>query len=221
MLTWQIVLERTRRFLSDQVVEGRSPRITNQELCDAWTDAQDDLVQYVARPATFTIAAELSQAVLPEDLFRVDYVANADGWTMMPLTREGANEMGDANLWDGMYWYLTHDLIVFTDALDYAATVYYRTYYPNPAVDDLAAPILIPRWAIQPCVYYVAAQCIERQIVADPQLRQYASRTQDAGNPTHNPFLQVAEYLLKRYREQVYARTSDEQERLTWPSLYP
>ncbi|NIV33085.1 MAG: hypothetical protein GWN58_27650 [Anaerolineae bacterium] len=221
MLTWQIVLERTRRFLSDQVVTGRQPRVTNQELCDAWTDAQDDLVQYVARPNTFTIAAGLTQAELPDDLFRVDYVANADGWTMSPLTREGAHEMGDADLWEGMYWYLTHDKIVFTDTLDYAATVYYQTYYPTPVVDDLAKPILIPRWAIQPCVYYVAAQCVERQIVADPQLRQYASRTQDAGNPTHNPFLQVAEYLLKRYREQVYARISDAQERLTWPSSYP
>lgn len=221
MLTWQTVLDRTRRFLSDQVVSGRTPRVSDQELCDAWTDAQDDLVQYVARPGSFTVAAALTRLPLPDDLYRVDYVANADGWTMMPLTRDGAHEMGDADLWDGMYWYLTHDTIVFTDTLDYAATVYYRAYYPAPVVDDLAKPILIPRWTIQPCVYYVAAQCVEKQIVADPQLRQWASRQQDAGTPTSNPFLQVAEYLMKRYREQIYARGQDAQERQTWPSSYP
>ena len=43
---------------------------------------------------------------------------------------------------------------------------------------------------------------------------------QDAGSPRDNPFLQVAEYLLKRYREQVTARAQDLQERATWPSSY-
>lgn len=217
MLTWQIVLDRTRRFLSDQVREGRAPRTTDQELCDAWTDAQDDLVLYVARPATFTVAAALERAPLPDDLYRIDVVKNADGWTMLGLD---AHEVTDADLWEGMYWYMTHNTLEFTDALDYEATVFYRAYYPAPTVDDLAKPIFVPRWAIQPCVYYVAAQCVEKQIVSDPQLRQYASKMQDAGSPRDNPFLQVAEYLLKRYREQVTARAQDLQERATWPSSY-
>ncbi|HUT14843.1 MAG TPA: hypothetical protein VMY98_01190 [Anaerolineae bacterium] len=220
MLTWQTVLDRTRRFLSDQVREGRAPRVTDQELCDAWIDAQDDLVQYVARRSTFTIDDGLSECMLPDDLYRVLYIANSDGWTMVPLTPEGINDQTDTNVWEGMYWYLTHDKIEFTDALDYEATVHYSAYYPAPTVDDLNKPIFIPRWTIQPAVYYVAAQCIEKQIVSDPQLRQYATRTQDSGTPISNPFLQVAEYLLKRYREQVYSRTADSQERSTWHSSY-
>ena len=48
MYSWQMVLDRTRRFISDVEVAGRSPRITNQEIIDFWVAAQDDLVQYVA-----------------------------------------------------------------------------------------------------------------------------------------------------------------------------
>jgi len=224
MLTWELVLARMRRFLSDVEVAGRTPRVSDQEIVDAWNDAQDDLVKVVARPKTFTVAAELQRKRLPADLYRIDRVTvdTGDGenhYTVLPLD---ATEVTDVNLYAGLYWYWTHTTLEFTDVLDYAATVYYRAYWPEMDVDDLAKPCHVPRWAIQACVYYASAQCVEKQTIADPQLRQYASRRQDAGNPTHNPFLQVAEYLLKRYREQVWARVDDQiNERVTWPSSYP
>jgi len=224
MLTWELVLARMRRFLSDIEVEGRTPRVTDQEIADAWTDAQDDLVKFAARPKTFEVAADLTTKKLPNDLYRIDRVRVDEGddvnhYTLLPLD---ATEVTDTDVYEGVYWYLTHTTIEFTQALSYAATVYYSAYYPAPDISKLERPIHVPRWAIQACVYYAAAQCVEKQTIADPQLRQYANRRQDAGNPTHNPFLQVAKYLLERYREQVWGRTSDQvHERVSWHSSYP
>jgi hypothetical protein len=224
MLTWEMVRSRLRTFLSDQVVEGRSPRVTEGELVYAWTDAQDDLVQYVARPATFTVAAALEVKMLPDDLYKVDYVEidYGDDATHYRVLALDEYETGDVDVFEGTYWYLTHSRIVFTQALEYEVTVHYRQYYPAPVANEDAAPIHVPRWAISACTYYAAAQCLEKQAVKDPQLRQYANRQQDAGNPLHNPFLQVAKYLLERYRERVYERSQQTTgERQTWHSSYP
>jgi hypothetical protein len=61
---------------------------------------------------------------------------------------------------------------------------------------------------------------VEKKLVADPNLRQYANRQQDAGNPRDNPFIQVAKYLLDRYHQKVYDRVPDHQERKSWHSSY-
>ena len=113
-----MVLDRTRRFISDVVKEGKKPRFDDQELCDSWTDAQDDLVLYVARPKTFTIAASLSRASLPDDLYRIECVKSDRNYTMLQLD---AFEDGDVDLWEGCYWHMTHDTIEFTTILREAA----------------------------------------------------------------------------------------------------
>jgi hypothetical protein len=212
-LTWGTVLERIRRFLSDNL---STERFSDDELCDAWIDAQDDLVRYVARQKTVTIDAESTAYNLPDDLYRVLYVKNSDGYTMIQLV---PHEPSDDDLWEGNYWYLTDTQIVFTSELTEEVTLVYKCYYPAPSVTETGQPILIPRWAVQACMYYVAAQATERQVIKDPQLRQHAQRT-DAGNPKDNPFLAVAKYLLERYRQVIYDHIGDSQERATWPSSY-
>ena len=226
LTTWETIRDRCRRFINDVLDESgaRAPRVTDQELADAWNDVQDDLVLYVARPKTFTIAADQTQALLPDDLYRVDRVVldeddDENHYIVLQLDSEG--DPNDPNVYEGTYWYKTTDKMIFTQELDYAVTVFYRAYYPEVDHNVLAAPVLVPRWAIQACIYYVAAVCVEKQVVADPQLRQYANRRQDSGNPTHNPFLQVAKYLLERYRQKVYDRTQDvDNERLEWHSSF-
>ena len=179
---------------------------------------------YVARPKTFTVAAESTQALMPDDLYRIDRIVldegdDANNYILLQLDAEG--DPNDVNVYEGTYWYKTTDLLVFTQELDYGVTVFYRAYYPEVDTTDLNAPIFVPRWAIQACIYYVAAVCVEKQVISDPQLRQYANRRQDAGNPTHNPFIAVAKYCLERYRQKVFDRTQDvEHERLEWHSSF-
>lgn len=221
MTTWQTVLDRTRRFVGDVKVDGRTPRVLDSELVDFWEAAQDDLVQYVARLSSFTVPEDTTAGLLPDDVARIDAVIIDDGTNNFFVLHEGWDDVGDYDHLDGTYWYLTHDQIQFTQELDYAATVRYRAYYPAPDVNQLSLPCLLPRWAIHAGLYYVASETLEKQSIADPQLRQWASKTQDAGNPTHNPFLEIAKYMLERYRQIAYDYTQDaENQRLTWPSLY-
>jgi hypothetical protein len=225
--TWEVIRARCRRFVSDVLdADGaRAPRISEQELADAWNDVQDDLVLYAARPKTFTVAAGQTTAKLPNDLYRIERVVLDEGddenhYIVLQLDAEGSPD--DINAYEGTYWYKTTNRLIFTQELDYAVTVFYRAYYPEIAPSDNAQPVHVPRWAIQACVYYVAAVTVGKQVIADPQLRQWANRRQDAGNPTHNPFLQVAKYCLGRYREKVFARTQgDTQERTEWHSSFP
>ena len=222
MLTWGMCLDKLRRFIKDEIKgagdTSRPPKFTDDELVDFWADAQDDLVNYVARPATFTVQAGLDKANLPDDLYRVEAVLSPRGEVMLQLGEDNATVIDE---WEGVSWVLGHSELYFTDRLDCAATVRYRAYYPAPKVGERDMPILVPRWAIKACIYHCAAQVVEKQVIADPQLRQFASKTQDAGKPTDNPFLQVAKYMLERYRQTVYDHISDSQERTTWHSSYP
>jgi hypothetical protein len=211
--TWGNVLARVRRFLTDS--DSSNYRWTEDELADAWIDAQLDLVGYVSKRSTFTVAEGAQTYTLPADFYRVMFVKNANGYTMRSVD---PFDYMDEDVWEGLYWYTTDTTIEFTDELDAQATVYYQAYYPEPTSGTPASPITIPGWAIQACTYYVAAQAIERQVAKDPQLRQWARRT-DAGNPTDNPFTDVADYFLKRYREVIYSHVSgDNKERSSWRS---
>lgn len=222
LLTWGIVLGKLRTFINDPEFnaqeEPRNTRFTNAELLDFWIAAQDDLANYVARESTFTVAEDLTSAELPDGLYRIEFVKNADGYTMLPVN---VLEEGDIDLWEGIYWRLEDRYLVFTTALTADATVYYKSYYPEPELTELDRPILIPRWAVQACIYYCAALTVERQSVEDPQLRRWASKQQDAGTPVSNPFIPVAKYMLSRYREVVYDHIGDANERSAWHSSYP
>jgi hypothetical protein len=221
LLTLEIVLGRIRRFVDDEVAAaGTNQKWSNQELVDALTDAQDDLVNFVARRNTFAIDEDETSADLPDDLYRVVTIkTDSDGYTLRPLdTLEDVDT--DEDVWEGCYWYLLDTTIEFTNELPDDVSVFYQAYYPELDVNDLNAPIYVPRWAVQACVYYVSAQLVEKQIIADPQLRRWATEI-DAGKPTDNPFLAVSKYLLERYREVCYAHIGDAQERNSWPSSYP
>ena len=222
LLTWEVALAKLRTYIKDSPTakdgSARTTRFNDKELLDFWIAAQDDLVLYVARGASFTIAEDLTTAELPDLLYRIEVVKNADGYTMLPLD---AFEEGDVDLWEGNYWIMEDRHLTFTTALDADATVFYKCYYPEPSLAQPDMPILIPRWALQACIYYCSALSVERQTLEDPQLRRWASKQQDAGTPLSNPFLPVAEYLLKRYRQVVYDHIGDANERSSWHSLYP
>lgn len=216
MLTWEIVLGKLRRFLRDT---AGTPRMSDEELADAWNNAQDDLTNYVARKKTLAVPAGVSRAELPEDLYRIDNVLIYDGEVGYRMP-EWDEQIEDEDTWTGNAWQLGDLYIDFAPALQHDVVVCYRAYFPVVEITDPKRPVYVPQWAVQACVYHVAAQSVEKQTVADPQLRQWASR-QDAGNPLSNPFLPVAEFMMKRYRQVVYDHISDAQERSTWRSSYP
>ena len=104
--TWEAVRDRTRRFINDVLAE-RTPRVTDQEIVDAWIDAQDDLVLYAARPATFTVSSGVNEAFLPDDLYRINYckIDYGDDATHYRILKLDALEEGDTDIWEGNYWY--------------------------------------------------------------------------------------------------------------------
>ena len=69
----------------------------------------------------------------------------------------------------------------------------------------------VPQWAWEACGLYVAMQAVTREAMADARYRKFATRT-DAGNPTHNPFLPVAQWLEKRFEAIVKTHVDDDHE---------
>lgn len=228
MLTWSDVRAKLRRAIIDVIEDENgdpltdsqgnplSPDFSEEDLADFWTDAQDDLVQYVARTARFTIDEGDTEATLPADCYRIVAVVNGDGYQMLQMDEY---ESADIDVWTGCYWYIEGGEIHFTDEIpDNDAAVIYQQYYPVINPDELDAPIEIPRWAIRAAIYYCTAEALERKLVEDPDLRRWASRATDAGNPTHNPFLQVVIYFHERYEKVVFSHVGDASEVTGWPS---
>jgi hypothetical protein len=219
MLTWNMCKAKLRRAIRDVEVSGRALNWSDEDLCDYWTDAQDDLVNYASRKGVFTVPEAATAHPLPEGLYRIVAVKNGDGYSMLQLD---ATETDDEDLWEGCYWYYEDANLNFTVAVpDSDATVFYEKHYPSPQPGDggLNMPILVPRWAIRACVMYATAEAVERTMIEDANLRRWAGKQTDSGKPTDNPFIAVAKYYHERYRELVFARVGDNAENSSWPSL--
>lgn len=210
--TWGVVRERLRRALTDVLRvddEGSSitPAFSNTELMDYWNSAQDELVIYAALEAVAEYAAGSESEALPDDFYKVKWVrydVSSDEYYLneLPLLDLGGPHDPTAT---GLYWSVRNDTtILFSEPTEYACTVCYAAYYPaltNPDTD--ATAISVPRWAVLPLQYFAIAQAIERRLIEDADLRRWAAKTMDAGQPTSNPYPQVGRWYLDRFREEM------------------
>ena len=144
MPSWNDVLERTRRFVTDTVVAGVTPLSSDTEICDAWVAAQDDLVLYSARLDRFSVAEGATSIGLPDDCYRIVEVrTDNDGYRLLAL----GDQPDDDDVLNGSYWYLTNSMMEFSGSSGAPddLTVIYRAHYPAPLPAELAMEILVPR----------------------------------------------------------------------------
>ena len=211
--TWGVVRERLRRDLTDVLRVDEDgvdidPDFSNTELMDYWNAAQDEMVVYAALEAVTEIATSSTSVALPTDFYEVRWVRYdvTDGEHFLTVLDPLAFE-GDPHdpTWTGLYYLVRNDTtILFSETTQYTVTVCYKAYYPaltDPDTD--AAAISVPRWAVLPLIYFACARAIERRLIEDANLRRWASKPLDAGQPTSNPYTPVARYYLDRFREEM------------------
>ncbi len=89
------------------------------------------------------------------------------------------------------------------------AVLVYDSYLPE--VDSDEAVVKTPAWAIEACCLYVAMEAATREAMADARYRKFAQPTDIPGNPTHNPFVHVAEFLEQRFNAIIATHSTDTQ----------
>ena len=209
--TWGVVRERLRRMLTDVILQDSDgndiePAFSSQELADYWNAAQDELVVYVALEAINEIVAGATSVALPNDFYEVHWVRYdvTNGAYFLkeldPLAFEG--DPHDPT-WTGLYYLIRNEsTILISDTTTYTITLGYGAYYAAVTSPDVDATVIsVPRWAILPLLYFACLRAMERRIIEDANLRRFATRQLDAGQPTSNPFTPAARYYLDRFRE--------------------
>lgn len=86
----------------------------------------------------------------------------------------------------------------------------YHAYYPK--IVDEKSKVHVPEWAYEALSYYVGMQAMALEAIEDARYRKFTSPVDATGNPTHNPFLKVAEFYRERYFDIINAHADDEAE---------
>ena len=84
----------------------------------------------------------------------------------------------------------------------------YHSYFPQ--VENEKSIIHPPLWSWEALSYYVGTQAMALEAVGDARYRQYTAPPDATGNPTHNPYLEVAKYYEKRFFDIVNAHVDDD-----------
>lgn len=84
----------------------------------------------------------------------------------------------------------------------------YFSYYPK--VEDEKSGVRPPEWAHEALANYVGMQAMALDAVEDARYRQYTAPPDATGNPTHNPYLEVAKYYEKRFYDIINSHVDDD-----------
>jgi len=199
---WKDVERMVAALLNDQVEEGDEPLYDGGNLIVWWNQAQRHLSTIKPLQTIFhykDIGREVDE---PDNMYRPVRALVPRYGRIERLTLEEALN-GDVT---GFYTF--DNKVTFTGrfpADDFY--LYYEAYYPD--VVDGDSKVLVPKWALEACSMYTAMLVITSEAVKDARYRKFLSRI-DAGNPTQNPFILVAEWLEKRFYQIVNAHSDDD-----------
>ena len=109
-------------------------------------------------------------------------------------------------------YYITENELVLTgvNARSVGRLLFFYNAYYAPVVNEHSR-VEVPFWATEACAIYTALQAVTREAMDDSRYRKYIS-SEDAGNPTHNPFLGVARFLKERFYEIIQLHQDDDPE---------
>lgn len=198
MATFGQVKEAVLRLLDDE--EGET---YNEDLVlDAIGVALDEILPWIPKLATTTLASGSSTFTLPSDLYAVEAVLDADG-EVLPRVRLLVGDNFSDNISPNGYMFFPSGSITFGIPLTEAYTLYYLAQWAKPTDTTTDTEALEPPdYAIYPITLYAAAYCIIRDAVSITEIRQFNTRV-DGGNPEDNPRQMAILFLIKMFKDTI------------------
>lgn len=210
-LTWKDVEPQVRAILRDDTSGEDTGRYDQGKLIAWWNHAQVRLATHkpVRRHAVYVASDWQAKPVVAVNVptrFYNHIGMFVDG-NRTKLPRISLFEATFNSAVRGFY--LTENELVVTIPKGSVQKLlfFYNAYY-MPVEGDTSV-LDVPYWAIEACSLYVALIAVTREAMADSRYRKYIS-SEDAGNPTHNPFIPVAKFLKERFYEIINLHQDDD-----------
>lgn len=160
------------------------------------------MVQKVPVQKNATITSVSSYA-FPSDLYSIKVLQVQD-------SEEGYSFLSEISLNPGETWpfmgtvdstslpdgYWVWNKLIYFGRLHSTIVLYYNAHYP--AVTASTTDIPVPEWAREPLIYWIAAYCLNPNLVTRARLAMWSDK-KDAP-PLDNPLIQAARYYRDEYQ---------------------
>lgn len=199
MTTLSELRERVYRVLSDPGHGLYTPDMMN----DGIVAAMEAILPWVSKRSVATLEADgvANSFELPEDIYRVTAVFDADSGSYLPENSLSSGSRPGMNL-DSNQDYLQYPegYLSLANAPTGDLTVYYGARWAVPVEDEdvIEAPI----WVHRALVFYAASYALLDKASSASNIRQWNVQV-DSGTPIMNPMRDMSTYYLERFSAEM------------------
>lgn len=196
MATFSEVRAKVYRVLADPSAQQYSATLIN----DGIVAALEAILPWVFKRSEVVLEAdgETTEFELPEDLYRITAVFDADSGLYLKQNTLSAGDSPGSDLNSNQDWMEYPELsLSLANAPETDITVFYGATWAVPEDDDdVLEP---PSWCTRAIVFYAASYALLEKASSAANIRQWNVQV-DSGTPVMNPMRDMSTYYLERFR---------------------
>lgn len=204
MATYDNIQQRIYRLLNDPGATTYSDEL----VYDGVLAAHEAILPWVPKfmTATLTTGSDGQTLTLPADVYSVQALRNVDSGAFIRKANMAPGTVRHADVSQVVDWieypigYLNLSPEVDAGTL---YTLYYHAYWNTPAsATDTTFVMEVPRHALQGLMLYACAVVLSPSAINSASIRQFNLRV-DSGTPEDNPLKVEADYMLRRFYQEM------------------